>query len=242
MVKFACSIATEPIMESNKIYTLVFLVFCSCMSGNDTKNGRSNDQDSALSNSVRESERLDWVIEGDSITMKAREGLAQLSYRFNYDSSTMILKSIFVYSDLVKIQEIKVNKMIFTKEFQLVDWNFDGYKDISVLFNCGSGGCEYYIWNYSPETGKYHYNDVLSEVFGLEIDTVLKAIVIHYRAGYAVEYWNTYQYIDDTLAFFHGVYQERGSDSLGNSWTKRTYKKIVDGQLVISVDSVENTE
>lgn len=229
-------------MEAIKLSALLFLMLCSCMSGNDNKNGRSNDQDSALSNSVRESERLDWVIEGDSITMKVREGLAQLSYRFNYDSSSMILKSIFVYSDLVKIQEIEVNKMIFTKDFRLVDWNFDGYKDISVLFNCGSGGCEYYIWNYSPATGKYQYNDVLSEVFGLEIDTVLKAIVIHYRAGNAEEYWNTYHYIDDTLAFFHGVYQERGSDSLGNSWTKRTYKKMVDDQLVISVDSVENAE
>lgn len=229
-------------IKAFKIYALIFLILSSCLSKNDSKNVRIKDNGTESSYSAVEAEELDWVIEGDSITMKAHEGLAQLSYKFNYDSTTHILKSIIVYSDKVKVQEIDVNIMIFTKDFRLVDWNFDGYKDISVLINCGSGGCEYYIWNYSPKTGKYHYNDKLSEVLGLEIDTVLKAIVIHYRAGYEVEYWNTYLYKDDTLSFINGIYQERGSDSLGNSWTKGTYKKIVDDQLVISVDSIPSID
>ena len=52
---------------------------------------------------------------------------------------------------LVKIQEIIANKSFEKKEFKLIDCNFDGYKDISVLYNCGSGGCAYWIWNYSAE-------------------------------------------------------------------------------------------
>ena len=42
-------------------------------------------------------------------------------YTNNYDA----------HNDL--FQEIKANKSIYLKEFRLVDWNFDGYKDISVL-------------------------------------------------------------------------------------------------------------
>lgn len=38
------------------------------------------------------------------------------------------------------------------EKFGLIDWNFDGYKDITVLDNCGTGGCAYWIWNYSKRS------------------------------------------------------------------------------------------
>lgn len=178
-------------MNILKIYLLVILTFCSCNLKNDEK---KIDLKTIIPNSAINRDlinELDYYVKGDSIATKADEGLPQLSYKFNVDSDGYNLKSIFVYSDLIKVQEIIANKDIERKEFRLVDWNFDGYKDISVLYNCGSGGCAYWIWNYSPKTRKYYYNKKLSEVLGLEIDTVSKFVIFHYRAGYESELWDT---------------------------------------------------
>ncbi len=178
-------------MNILKIYLLVILTFCSCNLKNDEK---KIDLKTIIPNSTKNRDlinELDYYVVGDSIATKADEGRPQLSYKFNVDSDGYNLKSIFVYSDLIKVQEIIANKDIERKEFRLVDWNFDGYKDISVLYNCGSGGCAYWIWNYSPKTRKYYYNKKLSEVLGLEIDTVSKFVIFHYRAGYESELWDT---------------------------------------------------
>ena len=142
-----------------------------------------------------------------------------------------------MYSDLIKVQEITANKEISEKKYQLIDWDFDGYKDITVLDNCGSGGCSYWIWNYSPVNGKYYYNKELSEVLGLEIDTTSKFIIFHYRAGYSEESWDSLQYKNNKLTFIKGTYQERWNDSFGNSWIKHLHTKMIENESVTSIDS-----
>ena len=224
-------------MNALKVYLLVVLTFCSCNSKNEEK---KNDIKTIIPNSSKKRNpinELDYYVEGDSIATKASEGLPQLSYKFNVDSEGYLLKSIFVYSDLIKVQEILANKDIESKEFRLVDWNFDGYKDISILYNCGSGGCAYWIWNYSPKTKKYYYNKKLSAVIGLEIDTVSKFVIFHYRGGYESEFWDTLRYENNKLIFVKGLYQERWNDTLGNSWTKRTYKSDIDNRPTVRIDS-----
>ena len=224
-------------MNTLKVYLLVVLTFCSCNWKNEEK---KNDLETIIPNSSKKRNlvnELDYYVDGDSIATKASEGRPQLSYKFNVDSEGYLLKSIFVYSDLIKVQEIIANKDIGRKEFRLVDWNFDGYKDISVLYNCGSGGCAYWIWNYSPENGKYYFNKELSEVLGLEIDIAGKFIIFHYREGSVQEYWDTLQYKKNKLTFVKGLYQERWNDKLGNSWIKNTYSKNINNKRVVRVDS-----
>ncbi|MGV8944893.1 MAG: XAC2610-related protein [Lutibacter sp.] len=149
----------------------------------------------------------------DSIPPEIIDGIRGFSYKFNIDSSGYLLKSIIVYSDNIKVQEIIANKEMWpegqVKNFQLIDWNFDGFKDITVLYNCGSGGCAYWIWNYSPKINKYIYNNKLSEVLGLEIDTISKYIVFHYRAGYSEERWDSLQYINNKLKLVKNKFIEQ---------------------------------
>ena len=224
-------------MNFCKLFFLALLLFCSC-------NFKSNEIETVLTsieldsaNNIIQSSQLDYLVIDDSIITKINEGHPQLSYKFNIDTTGFILKSIVVYSDLIKVQEIIANKNIYSKDFQLVDWNFDGYNDISVLDNCGSGGCAYWIWNYSPKTSKYYYNQELSEVLGLEIDNKSKFIVFHYRAGYSEENWDSFQYKNNKLTFVKGVYQERWNDSLGNFWIKRTHTKMINNKIFTIVDS-----
>ena len=119
----------------------------------------------------------------------------------------------------------------------MIDWNFDGYKDISVLSNCGSGGCSYWIWNYVPKSDKYVYNKRLSEYIGLERDPIKEQIIFHYRAGFQEEFWDYYKYEKSKLVFVHGVFQNRWNDTLGKSWIKKTYTKVVNNKEVITADS-----
>jgi hypothetical protein len=164
-------------MKKIILYILIYLTFCSCNSKNADKKINLKAVEIDSSKIIKRQYLLDYFVEGDSIWTKAIEGRPQISYKFNTDSTGYILKSIFVYSDAIKVQEIIVNKDIEKKEFRLVDWDFDGNKDISVLYNCGSGGCAYWIWNYSPKSGKYYFNKELSEVLGLEIDIADKRIL-----------------------------------------------------------------
>ena len=220
-----------------KLYTLIFIFFYSCYTKNEEKKSTLNAVDTDTTNYKIKTIQSDYIVLGDSIVTLKKEGYPQLSYKFNLDSSGDFLKSIVVYSDKVKIQKIILNIQKHVEKLELIDWNFDGYKDISILDACGSGGCTYWIWNYSPKTGKYYYNKKLSEYIGLEIDTMSKYIIFHYRAGCAQENWDTLQYKNNKLKFVKGLFQEQWTDSMGVSWIKWTREKIINNKLVIKIDS-----
>ena len=174
---------------------------------------------------------------GDSLANYSIDGVRQLSFKFNVDTSNLILNSILIYSDKTPIQIIKVDDCIESPDFRLIDCNFDGYKDIVVPFSCGSGGCAYWIWNYSAENGTFYLNEELSERMGLEIDTISKYIIFHYREGWILENWDSMKYINDTLTFVKGFKVERWTDESMNNWVKNTRAKMADSKLVISFDS-----
>lgn len=218
-------------MKAVKLYSLFLLVICSCISENN-KNVLT-DVDSDSLNAIPQTNTGENIFEKDSII----DGTSQLSFKFNIDSSGAILNSIFVYLKSNKVQEIIVNKKIDNKEFQLVDWNFDGYKDISVKSNCGSGGCTYWIWDYIPKRKTFFYNKELSDRIGLEIDTISKYIIFHYRAGYSEENWDSFQYQNNKLLFVKGLLQERWNDLNGQTWIKRTKTKMINNKSIITVDS-----
>ena len=224
-------------LKTVNLYILLCLILCSCNSKNEDKKYNLKAIETESSKFIEDTNLLDYYLKGDSIMCKANKGLPRLSYKFNLDSTGYFLKTILVYSNFIKIQEISANKYIERKEFRLVDWNFDGYKDISILYNSGSGGSSYWIWNYSPKTRKYYFNKELSEVLGLEIDTEEKAIIFHYSEGYSREYWDTLQYKNNKLTFVKGLLQERWNDKLGNSWIKHSYSKKINNKIVVMVDS-----
>lgn len=223
-------------MKETVILLMTILLFCSC----NSRNRESNNDKQLLkdfANMVSFINNFSGSSSGDSIPPTKIDGLRALSFKFNVDSSGYLLKTINIYSDNKQIQRIIANKEIYRNEFQLIDWNFDGYKDISVLYNCGSGGCAYWIWNYSSKENRYIYNKELSEVLGLEIDTTDQYIVFHYRAGYSEENWDSLKYKDNKLLFVKGLYRERWNDSLGNSWVKNTYSKMIKNVVITKTDS-----
>ena len=105
------------------------------------------------------------------------------SFNFYVDKSGYQLNMIKIFTGGKLVQTIRANKIIERKKFELIDWNFDGYRDISVLYNCGSGGCAYWIWNYVPKSNRYVYNKRLSEVLGLDLDSINHKVLYNYRSA-----------------------------------------------------------
>jgi hypothetical protein len=220
-----------------KAVIILFIILLSACSGNTTNIAKDKNSIQQLttpgSGNLKHDNSVIYVTP-DSLIVKGKE---QISYKFNVDTSGYYLKTIIVYSRNLPIQNIIVEKIIEGREFSLIDWNFDGYKDIAVLDNCGSGGCSYLIWNYSKETGQYCYNEDLSEILGLEIDNISKHIIFHYRAGWSEESWDSLQYVNDKLKFVKGLRIERWNDEAGNEWVKYTRKKKDQDQITVMIDS-----
>jgi hypothetical protein len=226
-------------MKATYLFTFLSIILFSCNSKPVETAGVESTmpKDSVQIEKKRKPEiKLDYQLLYDSIICNPVKGKEQLSYKFNLDSISDSLKSIIVYSDFKKIQKISVNQMVEENNFQLIDWNFDGYKDITVLEFAGSAGLSYLIWNYSPKSSKYVYNKTLSDRQGLEIDSISKYIIFHYRAGYPEEKWDTFSYVNNKLHFLKGVYQERFSDGK-NDWVKRSRSIILNNKLIETVDS-----
>jgi len=223
-------------MKQTVILMMVIAFSYSCTTENSKSNNDKQGTKDSAQNISNEKNSL-TKLKRDSIPPTKIVGDKSLSFKFNIDSSGSLLKTINVYSDNILIQKITANKYFESNEFQLIDWNFDGAKDITVLYNCGSGGCAYWIWNYSSTTNKFHFNKELSEVLGLEIDTADQFIVFHYRTGYSEERWDSFKYVNKKLQFVKGRYRERWNDSLGHLWVKNTYSKMVNNVLVTNVDS-----
>lgn len=180
----------------------------------------------------------DYTVYNDSIYFNQKND-TNFSYKFIADTSQLfMLSSILVYRGNDLFQEIKANKSIYLKEFRLIDWNFDGYKDISVLNECGSGGRSYWIWLYNPTKFNYVYNQELSRIWGLEQDTLSRSIIHHFRNGANEEKWDTLKFVNEKLVFVKSLYQQRYSDPNGNQWKRQTRHFNKNNKWVEVVDSL----
>ena len=214
-------------MERTRVFFWLLLFFSSC--NQITKNDKI---DSLTSSTTLNN----YVVVGDSI-VTFKNANPRLNYKFNIDTIHFKFNTIYIYENFRKIQDIKVNKELAEYNFKLIDWNFDGFNDITVLSNSGSGGKTYFIWNYSTMDNKYHYNQELSDKIGLEIDNLSKSIVFHYRAGFSEECWDTLQYTNNNLKYVKGTCQQRSTDSFGRDWIKYTHNKMINNKKVITEDS-----
>ena len=226
-------------MKFTVLFLSAFIIVIN--SGCDTKNDKLKfTKKNCSTKSIKKKVTInlgDYTIYNDSIYFNQKND-TNFSYKFIADTSQLfMLSSILVYRGNDLFQEIKDNKSIYLKEFRLIDWNFDGYKDISVLNECGSGGRSYWIWLYNPTKFNYVYNQELSRIWGLEQDTLSRSIIHHFRNGAIEEKWDTFKFVNEKLVFVKSLYQQRYSDPNGNQWKKQTRHFNKNNKWVEVVDS-----
>jgi hypothetical protein len=69
--------------------------------------------------------------------------------------------------------------------FSILDFNFDGHKDISVIRVSGTTNVWYDIYLFDPDTDMFTKNEQLSEVAAPEVDSVKRVINFHNNGGMA---------------------------------------------------------
>lgn len=167
-------------------------------------------------------------------------GSNKLFFKFISDTIKSKLTQILVFNKGKLFQEIKADKEILDKNFDLIDWNFDGYKDITVLNNSGDRGYSYWIWNYDPKSQKFIYNKTLSEVNCLEQDVKLKLIVIHFQNHWPSETRDFYLYKNDKLFWKKGIYyREYEGENYRITWKETTTKRKVKNKIITTVKKVK---
>ena len=214
----------------DKLLAFGWITFILISCNSETEFTADNSTEIKSENSSFDEIYLDSILETD-----IGEGVS-FSFQFDLDSSRHNLAGFKIYDKGELIQNITYEGYSFY-EYDLIDWNFDGYKDISVLDNCGSGGCTYFIWNYFPKENRFKLNHELSDRLGLERDSVNQLIMFHYRAGYTEELWSIKKYKGDTLIPLSNRFRERWIDTLGNEWEKNTSRELKNDEWVVQVDS-----
>ena len=149
-------------------------------------------------------------------------------------------------TELIKLNIYKSDKLIQTINYngdcyflELIDWNFDGYKDISVLCDAGvTGNTTYKIWMYNPKMKVFVFdtNFLLGNCF---IDTNKGFIIKHYREGSQFESWEYYKFKNNKLIFNHSKEVQFLNYGKKGTWEKIIRKSIRDNKENITSDSVE---
>ncbi len=93
--------------------------------------------------------------------------------------------------------------------FELIDLNFDGYKDIK-LFDCINGNYKieeiFLVWN--EDRNVFEYDERLSDISMAEFDQE-KELIYGMERGSAVDhYFHTYKYLDDEIVEIEYSYYE----------------------------------
>jgi hypothetical protein len=113
------------------------------------------------------------------------------------EPSTTIVQTIEQFTDWGMIPSVsELEKSLLTP----VDANFDGYKDLQILSNCGAtGNCSYDFFLYDPVTNLFVHNEFLSNnLCSPEFDAKKRRITTHSNGSVSDWENDTYQYDDGT--------------------------------------------
>jgi hypothetical protein len=105
----------------------------------------------------------------------------------------------------------------------VVDANFDGYKDLQILIQCGgTGNCSYNFYLYDPKAGQFVLDKFLSDLSTPSFDAAKKQVTSSSNSSYADWQSATYQYKDGQYTLIHREVSEW--DRVKKSVTVSTYE------------------
>lgn len=107
--------------------------------------------------------------------------------------STTVVQTIEQYTDWGMVSSVsEIEQNLLTP----VDANFDGYKDLQILSNCGAtGNCSYDFFLYDPVTKQFVHNEFLSNnLCSPTFDAKKKQITTHSNGSASDWEADTYRY------------------------------------------------
>jgi hypothetical protein len=173
---------------------------------------------------TQDKETEDKIYLASVINIKPKSGAAKLRlkiYRYynKYDRSKNN------YDDIYKIKIYKANKgkLIQTLDendfelavqFDIGDYNFDGYKDIYLKDGCAiSDNCTGHVFLYKPSTGKYKLAKEFDDLITIRISKTKKRIYSLNRSQAGASWqFDVYKYINNKLTLIISYSHSPGAD------------------------------
>ena len=170
-----------------------------------------------------------------TLTLNNKKGIFKIKYELSNET------------ELVKIKIYHANHLQtidYDKDFiklELLDWNFDGLKDLSILENEGATGNSFYhVWNFNPSSNLFEKNH---EIKGsMYLDTINKYVVNHLREGFQLEYWDYLTYEGSKLKLHHSKVIESGCCIKNKHWKKTKLIHLVKGKPIEKIEKFEFLE
>ena len=142
--------------------------------------------------------------------------------------------SIIVKSGNKVFQTIKL-KAPLPEEFELVDWNFDGFKDISIRNPSGSAGVTYEVYNYDKVKNRFILNKELLDNY-LQIDSIHQRVIFTFSSGCDIKNRDTMKYVNNKLVFEKGLNLTRLPDKL----VRVKSSKMIEGKIIEKIDTIQD--
>lgn len=95
------------------------------------------------------------------------------------------------------------------------DVNFDGYQDVLLFSDQGSGGVSYHVWVYMPFENRFAYSDEVSGIGNMIVDTDSQRIRGSWSSGPCHHTDGEYAYIDGNLTLVWEQKEECADNSSG---------------------------
>ncbi len=142
--------------------------------------------------------------------------------------------SIIVKSGNKVFQTIKL-KAPLPEEFELIDWNFDGFKDVSIRNPSGSAVVNYEVYNYDKVKNRFILNKELLDNY-LKIDSIHQRVVFTFSSGCDIKNRDTMKYENNKLVFEKGLNLTRLPDKL----VRVKSSKMIEGKIIEKIDTIQD--
>lgn len=117
--------------------------------------------------------------------------------------------------------------------YKLVDINFDGYKDLQVLWNKAVHQRSYFYWLFNPETKTFEFADQVTRTIldNPQVDTLHQELSSKVKSGCCSKTFLTYQYRGKELK----IVQKVTDEYIGSEYLERYIKteQLIDDEMVI---------
>ena len=118
------------------------------------------------------------------------------------------------------------------KILEPIDANFDGYKDLPLLLQCGAvGNCTYDFYLYDPKSDRFVYNSFLSGLTMPEFDPPNKQVKSYWHMSAGDGGHETYQYQNGKYTLIEK--EESSWDREKDIITQKTYE-LRDGKMELT--------
>lgn len=145
------------------------------------------------------------------------------------DDKNRIIQTIY-FKDIYDEEDELWTSKIFFQGLDFIDLNFDGYLDLDLFISAGAtGNYNSLYWLFEPDSNLFIYNDQLSNLVSLSVDSSQKLIYSYIKPGDAYEYESeTYKYINGTLTL---IRKESFLRAIGKKYHEKKIYERKQGKL-----------